>query len=465
MKLSLFRAASEAPNRTALVIDGRSFTFTELAGRVRMLLPEIRRHLGEAARAAVVGELDLATLEVIYGLIDLGRPVLLLHPSSSQSERQRLLDAAAPAGLLDPAEIKRDVLATLPPPAMLPDDDRPLAIVPTSGSTNGARGVVLSREAFVSSAEASAQNLGWEEEDRWLLSLPVGHIGGLSILMRCLVGRHTLVVHRVPRFDPEEIARVIEEQHITLLSLVPTTLRRLLDLRPEFDPPSFLRAVLVGGAAVPPALREEAVDRGWPILTTYGLTEACSQVATQPYILAQSGQTRAGAPPLPGIEVRVRDEIIEVRGPQLLSAYLGEEENPLDADGWFQTGDLGRLDEDGWLHVLGRRDGIIVTGGENVLATEVEAALEEHEAIEAACVFGLDDAAWGEAVTAVLVATAAPPADGELIAHLAERLARYKIPRRIAYLDTMPRLPTGKLDRRGAAAAAGDRPRELVRNA
>jgi len=425
VSLSVFAAAAEVPERTALVVEGREISFAELAARVERI---------PAPRPVLVGHADLDTLTRLYALIERGRPAVLVHPRWTAGERARFLAACG--------EIEPD--------PSLPDDERPLAVVPTSGTSGEPKGVVLSRRAFAAAAAASAANLGWRDDDRWLLNLPIAHVGGLSVITRCLLARRPMVVHPSPHFDAAEVAALARRRRVTLMSLVPTALRRLLES--ELAPPARLRAVLVGGAAASPALLASAAGSGWPVLATYGLTEACSQVATAPYGTRYGAETGCG-PPLPGVEVRIRDGVIEVRGPQLMSGYLPPGGEPFTADGWLMTGDLGRLDDAGRLHVAGRRDAVIVSGGENVHAEEVERVLEEHPAIDAACVFGVADDEWGEVVAAALAARE-PPSDGELERHLRERLAPFKVPRRIAYLPELARLPSGKVDRREAAGQA-----------
>lgn len=155
MTLSLLAAATEVPDRVALVISGEEYTYAELAVRVRQILPDVRRRSARAPWVALVGTTDLATLEQLYALIELGRPVLLLHPRWSRREQDEMVEACASVDRVE---------------------DGTLAIVPTSGSSGRPKGVVLSRRAFLASARASERNLGWRDEDRWLLSLPIAHV-------------------------------------------------------------------------------------------------------------------------------------------------------------------------------------------------------------------------------------------------------------------------------------------------
>ncbi len=466
MRLSILRAAAEEPDRTALIAGGRASTFAELAAEVRGAIGWLQRRGVDAStpRAALVGASTRETLVLVYALAEYGVPMVLVHPRSTAADRRRFLAETGTGIVLDPADLELapggDGGGFVP---LALDGETPLAVVQTSGTGGRPKGVVLSRRAFAAAAAASAENLGWRDDDRWLLSLPVAHVGGLSIVTRCLAARRTVVAEPLPRFDPAAAARLVERRRITLLSLVPTMLRRLLDLE-GWRPPERLRAILVGGAAVPPALLDRAADRGWPVLVTYGLTEACSQVATQRYGTVPRGGR--GAEPVAGMEVRIRGGVIELRGPSLLSGYLPPPAEPfLTADGWFRTGDLGELERSGAsaagrLHVLGRADEVIVTGGENVHPLEVEQALEEHPAILAACVFGVDDPEWGQVVAAALVA-ARRLGDRELRSFLAARLAPHQRPRRVARLDELPRTALGKPDRARAARLAGPRLRRL----
>ncbi len=458
MKLSVLRAAEESPGRTAWVTEGREVTFAELASRVRSAIGWLLlRGVEPSANpppVALLGESSAAGLTLLYALIEMKIPIAMVHPRSSAAERSAWLAEVGAGELIEPA-----ALDLTSPPVRLSrvvpgDEERPLAIVRTSGSAGRPKGVVLSRRAFLAATRASAANLGWRDDDRWLLSLPIAHIGGLSIVTRCLAARRTVVLRSLPRFSAEAVVEILAVDRVTLLSLVPTTLKRLLDL-PGYRLPSSVRVVLVGGAAVPAGLRQRAVERGWPVLTTYGLTEACSQVATQRWGDLEGDSS--GAKLVPGMELRIRNGVIEIRGPNLMTGYLTVgEESPFDPAGWFATGDCGCLDSAGRLHVVGRRDDVIVSGGENVHPREVEEVLLSHPAIVEACVFGVPDEEWGQAVAAALVAVV-PPADSHLASHLDSGLAGYRRPKQIAFLSELPRGATGKVDRRQTARLAKPR--------
>lgn len=467
-RLSVLAAAAEVPDRIALIAEDRAYSYSALAGLVGRTASRLRERLDDSpARpggpnsavrpVGVVADRTAATVCVLLGLFELGVPAALLHDRLSGAERGRLRRLCRPAFTVD-RDLARE-LSEGDPRAAARQQTRPidpeaiLAIVPTSGSSGAPKGVLLSRRAFLASAEASAKNLGWEAADRWLVVLPLGHVGGLSILLRCLVARRCAVLGS-PGFDARRTIDAIERHEITLLSLVPAMLGELLDVRPTWRPPERLRAVLLGGAPAEASLLERAADRGVPVLTTYGLTEACSQVTTQRYGTVNRGDLGAGAP-LEGVELRLLDGEIQLRGPMLLSGYLepGGPSSGLDADGWLSTGDEGELDPSGNLRVRGRLDRLIVTGGENVDPLEVEAALLACGPIREAVVFGVEDPKWGQVVAAALVAEERFELDS-LRDRLAATLAPHKRPRLVRLLDALPRSATGKTDRAAAEAEA-----------
>jgi O-succinylbenzoic acid--CoA ligase len=265
-------------------------------------------------------------------------------------------------------------------------------------------------------------------------------------------------------FDAQRFPKWIAERRVTLASLVPTMLTRVFDAHPHWRAPNHLRAVLLGGAAASPPVLESARARRFPVVVTYGLTEACSHVAATPYEGRFAASDYGAGLPLRGIDLRIRDGRIEIRGPVLMAGYWNEP--PLPPGAWFDTGDLGEIDARGCLHVHARRADLIVTGGENAYPAEIERMLETFPGIAAAGVFGLPDAAWGQTVAAALVATDRPPSDAELLEFVRRRLAPHKRPRHICYVDRLPVAPTGKLDRRGLAdLARGLRPLARRKNA
>lgn len=447
--LSVLDAAREAPDAVALVDGGRTLSFADVASRVVgevEALAEVGVGGARGAdRVALTAAVSVDFAVRLYALLELGVAAVLLHPRWTEAERRRALAAAPGIRTVDdlPSSPAADGPHTLSAPTP-PDPGATLAVVFTSGSAGAPKGVVLSRAAFAAAASASAARLGWTTADRWLLSLPPAHVGGLSVLVRCLIARRPAVL--ADAGDPGAVVRAVERHGVTLVSLVPPQLRRLLaDGRRA---PDGLRAVLLGGGPADAALLDDAAAAGWPVLPTYGLSETCSQVATVPPGTAPAASNGVG-PPLPGVEVRIRHGEIQVRGAMVMDGYLPADScaEPFTEDGWLATGDIGAIDEAGKLHVAGRRDDVIVTGGENVMPQEVEAALAACPGVREAAVFGLPDPDWGQLVVAAVVA--GPGFDPDAARPLLDaRLAPFKRPRRIVAMDALPRTPSGKVDRR-----------------
>ena len=333
----------------------------------------------------------------------------------------------------------------------------------TSGTSGEPKAVRLTLANLVASATASALRLGVDRDDRWLVTLPMYHMGGLAPVVRTAIYGTTLVTRRT--FEPASTSAVISEHDVTGLSLVPTMLRRLLDA--DWNPPTRLRFVLLGGAPARPTLLERSLAAGVPVYPTYGTTETASQVATATPAQVRENPESVGQP-LFGTEVTVVEpgtetetapsrecepgetgEIV-VSGPTVMAGYLDDEQTAaVFGECGFHTGDLGTLDEDGFLTVSGRVSDRIVTGGENVDPAEVRQVLTSHPAVEAAAVVGIPDVEWGERVGAVVVPAdqGEAPSREALDRHCAERLAGFKRPRTLAVVNELPLTASGTVDR------------------
>lgn len=339
------------------------------------------------------------------------------------------------------------------------DVDSAQAIIHTSGTTGRPKGTVLTWGNQLWSAYGSARRLGVRPDDRWLAPLPLHHVGGLAILLRSAL--YGTVAALPGRVDAAGLSEALDREPITIVSLVPTQLARLVEVRGDRPPPAGLRAVLLGGGPAAPELLERAHALGYPLCPTYGLSEASSQVATCAPGWSPADGLPPAAPPLDGCDVRVTDDsgralaagvagAIEVRGPTVTPGYWRDPvaTGAAIAGGWLRTGDLGQLDIRGRLIVFARRDDVIVTGGENVHPAEVEGVLESHPDVAAACVVGLPDPEWGVVVTAAIEAVPGRrPEIERLRAFARSRLAGYKVPRRIEIVEALPRTASGKVRR------------------
>ncbi len=414
----LARAAARRPAVPAVRAASCTLTYAELeraAARGAGALRALGVQPGD--RVALALGADLPFVVALHACLRLGAVAVPVDLRLGAQERGQR--TAACAVVLD-----APLGSGEPVPGAPHDLDAPAAVLHTSGTTRAPRPVELTFGNWLWSALGSTVALGLDPEERWLCALPVAHVGGLSILLRSVVYASTVVLH--PRFDVEAVRRELDR--VTLVSLVPTTLARLLDA--GLERPQALRAALVGGAPVPLALVERAEAAGVPVVTTYGLTEACSQVTT-------------GGSPLFCTRVRIspRGEVL-VAGPTVAASARA-------ADGWLHTGDLGELDREATLTITGRAADTIVSGGENVAPAEVEAVLLEHPAVAEAAVHGRPDPGWGEAVVAtVVLRRGADAGEDELRAHARARLAAFKVPKAIAFAATLPRTESGKLLRR-----------------
>lgn len=441
--LDVRAAARREPAREAIVTDARATDFEELAARARARAETLHAAGARPDRlVGLVGHPDEETLVTLHALIAGRVPFVALHPRATPAERAEVIARAGVALVLDGPR------ATAGPGGRVAPPDT-LAVVSTSGSSGCPRDVVLSRSAFVASAWASERNLGWRDDDRWLLCLSLGHVGGLSVPIRALLGRRAVVLGPAGAFDPGAVTSALSRHRVTLASLVPSMLDRMLDA--GLRAPPALRAALLGGAACPARLLARAERAGVRALTTYGMTETCGQVATRRPGTPPTAAGGAGAP-LPGVSIRIVDGEIRVRGPMVARRTL--DGRPLAPGGWLATGDAGRIDAEGRLHVLGRRDDRIVTGGENVHPLEVERALEALPGVRAACVFGVPDDRYGERVAAAIVADGPAPSDAALLAGMRASLAPFKRPRAVAYVDAIEVTPSGKPSRAGTRGRA-----------
>ena len=392
------RAAAQRPERIALEAPEGALTYGQL-------LEAARIDVAPGSRVALALAPGLQFAVALHACLLARAAAMPVDPRLGEAEQAALL---ASADLVVDGPLTGSGAAE----PLAPRDGDTALVVHTSGTTGAPRPVELSFGNVQANALGSAVALGLDPDERWLCPLPLSHVGGLMVLLRSAIYGTRAVLDGAERATGDDV---------TVVSLVPTQLRRLLAAGAR--PGGRLRVVLLGGAAATPDLLEEARAAGWPVRATYGLTQACSQVAVD-------------GRPLPGLAVSLADDgEILVEGPTVSGG------------GVLHTGDLGRFDHTGRLEIVGRKADTIVTGGENVAPAEVEAALLAHPAVADAGVFGRPDPEWGEAVTASVVLHA--PADPqELREWVAGRLARFKVPKAVEVTETLPRNASGKLLRR-----------------
>jgi o-succinylbenzoate---CoA ligase len=461
----LLMRARTAPSDTALIAGGEQLTFGELEARSdNVAVALMERDVRDGDRVALLLRNGAAFASLIHAVPRAGGVLVPLNIRLTADEvAWQARDCGAALLIHDDttAELARvagvptahaDELRTAgggPTVERAFEHGRPHSIIYTSGTTGRPKGALLTFGNHFWSAAAAAQNLGWSKSDRLLACLPMFHVGGMSVVLRAVLYGNAVVAHET--FDAARTNQAIDDDGVTVASVVANMLRRMLDERGGRRYPPTLRAVLLGGGPASQALVHEARALGVPLLPTYGLTEAASQVATAPPGMAAPAGAAGRA--LPGIEVRIdgaNEGEILVRGANVSPGYWQRPEETAETfrDGWLHTGDIGRMDDDGWLYVLDRRDDLIVSGGENVYPAEVEAALLEHPDVAEAGACGVADERWGAAPAAcVRLREAASVSPEELRAFCAGRLARYKLPSRVRIVDALPRTPSGKLQR------------------
>lgn len=330
------------------------------------------------------------------------------------------------------------------------------SIIFTSGTTGHPRGVQLTYTNHFASATASAYRLGVLPSDRWLLCMPLWHVGGLAIVLRtCIYGIALVIMEH--GFHVSVLRDILKEECVTLVSLVPTMLHRLINLPNQDNPPDSLRCVLLGGDAASKTLLSQALTSRWPIAVTYGLTEASSQVATASPTLTSRKPGCAGKP-LVGVGMQIcsptGDQLpanktgeIVVSGSTLMHGYCGQPEatHKVMRNSRLYTGDLAYLDSQGDLWVVQRISDMIISGGENINPHDVETILCEHPAIKQACVVGLDDPEWGQQVGVLVVGANLTPEDLQKFWN--DKLAYYQQPRVVQFVEELPLTKSGKLRR------------------
>jgi O-succinylbenzoic acid--CoA ligase len=467
----LARAARAWPERTALASTRGDWSYARLYAAARAgaeQLEAVGARRGERVAIALPAGPEFA--QALHACLLVGASAVPVDLRLSQDERARVAAGAAvlvQEPLAEGATGEHTDAASAPagetPGDETHDLDAVALVIHTSGTSAAPRPVELTYGNLLWSALGSAVALGLDSDERWLCTLPLSHVGGLSILVRSAIYATTAVLHE--RFETERVLDALHGGEATLVSLVATTLARLLDA--GLERPPALRCALTGGGPVPATLLARARAAGVPVALTYGLTESCSQATTTPVAELAGAPPEAPGAPAAGLEpdarpepdagpqpdagpplfcTRVRiaaDGEIVLRGPTVAPGSLAE-------DGWLHTGDLGTLDAAGRLRISGRKADTIVSGGENVAPAEVEAVLEAHPAVLEAAVVGRPDEQWGEAVTAWVVARPDAELDlGEVRALCAERLAPYKVPKEYTLTDEpLPRTRSGKLLRR-----------------
>lgn len=465
----LTKQADLSPHKEAITVhNSKSYTFTELKKMSEQFARKLATlNIKENSKVAILSSNSLQMVVAIHALSYLKSVVVLLNTRLSNEELSYQLNKARVDLLITSDmtshnltvkkmmtydEINRLTACQRVILASEIDLNEPFTMMFTSGTTGHPKGVIHTYGNHWWSAISSALNLGFQKDDKWLATLPLFHVGGLSILIRSVV--YGISVYLFEKYNQYEIHKVLMEEKITHVSLVTLMLCDLIEELGDDRYPSSLRCFLIGGGSIPEAILHEVKEKKLPVFQSYGMTETSSQLVTlsEEYALTKLGSS--GKPLFPAqlkIERDKNEKVGEilVKGPMVIDRYDEDERinETSFTDGWLKTGDLGYIDDDGFLYVIDRRSDLIISGGENIYPSEVENKLLEIDGMKEVAVVGKDDDRWGQVPVAFIVTESELLTDEKIKYYLKDSLASYKVPKRIYRMDELPKTASRKIRR------------------
>lgn len=457
------------PNRVGLSFGEERWTFSQLADQAERVAGQLRTCGFQAGdRVALLVPSTPTLIQVIYGCMYAQLEIVFLNARLSPAElTYQIEDAAVKSIIAAQSEVAKlaghhfmtiEQLIKQPVTKTAFSEEwaeaQTISIMYTSGTTGFPKGVRQTVENHSSSAMSSALNLGLSERDVWLCVVPIFHISGFSILMRSLL--YGMTVRLYEKFDAAACALEIATGTVTKMSAVSMMLERVLTHMEEYQlqaHPHFT-GILLGGGPVPVDYLKRAAKRTMQVAQTYGMTETSSQTATLSNEDAMRKMGSAGKPlffnqiKIDGATKPKTEGEICIKGPHVTPGYIGKFAHLATLeDGWLKTGDIGYLDEEGYLYVIDRRSDLIISGGENIYPAEIENVLLAHPAIQEAGVCGVEDAVWGQ-VPAAFIVLKEPLSEENILNFCKMNLANYKVPKFVKFVDELPRNGSNKLLRR-----------------
>ena len=471
MQSWLQHQVNKRPNQPAFYWQEETWTFSEINNEVKKWQAKFASEIPEnEQRVALFSRNSKECYFSILALWELGKEILFLNTLLSVKEIDyQLIDANVNTIIV--AADYQSQLTTLSTyrkiELCLVSNDKPSSLVTnrlqsnvasimyTSGTTGNPKGVIQCFDNHLASALATQENMEITDQDCWLCSVPLFHISGLSIIVRQLVLGCSIRLY--PMFDAKKVTEDLVQGKGTVISVVATTLLELLTIYPEKGYSSKFKGCLLGGGPISTQALEQCETFGIPVIQSYGMTETCSQIVALQFADASQHRGSAGKP-LKGISLKIVDEEerilaanqigeILVKGKNVIKNYLNEaswKTEKWTTDGWFKTGDMGYLDEAGYLYLVSRLSELIISGGENIYPTEVEHILLEMPEISEIAIVGEKNLKWGAVPVAYVVGDHSLTVE-KIHAFTKHSLAKFKQPKRLYFCEQLPKTASGKV--------------------
>ena len=457
----LLKQAATQPNQIAIDDGNERLSFAELKKQVEVLVGKID-HLNPGSRVGILATNTLMSYKLSLAIMCSGRTIVWLNWRLAGEELERQIKDSGlqlclvenslwRSGMTDPFKSYSAFLITSADPGeLIPvfKSNWVASIMYTSGTTGRPKGVLQTFGNHFYSAVSSALNLGLSSADKWLCVAPIFHISGFSIIMRGLI--YGMTVRLVEKFRAEELERILANETVTIMSVVPFMLKKLIQQQNKTNTHynSAFRCMLLGGGTIDRETLEACLQRSIPVVQCYGMTETCSQIVA---LRSADALLKLGSvgQPLFSTQLKLsKDGEILLKTPALTPGYINlPDKLPSKMiDGWYRTGDIGHLDKEGYLYIDGRADEMLISGGENIFPQEVEQVYQRYPQINEVAVVGQNDSVWGQVPVAFVVSDRRL-SPTKLINYGYEHLARYKVPQHYIFVSELPKNASGKIRR------------------